>query len=226
MTAESQPIRTQAENWDSFQERIVGSSLVDRRRLNRAYQFSKYAHRTQRREGGERYFEHPRAVMLILYDECTVRDPEILIPALLHDAAEDSALFGNSTKMPFSEWREEARETLVLNFGEPIADAVLTVTKPTIDGTEILDKQQSDARYHQQLEGATPKALLVKMADRLHNIRTLRSTSREKQAKQIKETREVYLSLFERALQDYPDEAAYLLAQMQEAMNLIEGTTI
>lgn len=210
------------ENWESFQARISNFSEPYKRQLNRAYQFSKYAHRDQKREGGERYFEHPRAVLLILMDECKIKDPEILIPALLHDVAEDTALFGNPIKVAYSRWRDEALETLTLNFGKTIANIVLALSKPGVDNIEIFDKAQSAKMYLEGLKEIGEKAIIVKMADRLHNLRTLSFSSEEKIQKQIIETRTVYYPLFELCKKSYPEETKYLIDQMETAMKNLE----
>lgn len=72
------------------------------------------------------------------------------------------------------------------------------------------------------LELASPKALLVKMADRLHNLRTLSGTKSEKRQRIIKETREYYLPLFHRILSDYPIEGQYMLDEMEKAMSALD----
>jgi hypothetical protein len=100
---------------------------------------------------------------------------------------------------------------------------VIAVTKPSIDGISFHDKSVAGEFYHRGLDAASPETILIKMADRLHNLRTLGNTPPEKQRKQIKETREIYRSLFEKIRQAYPDAAEYLLGQMELVMKEIEG---
>ena len=62
----------------------------------KAYRMSKYGHRGQKRDSGERYFEHPKTVALIIAGEFKIYDHEVISAALLHDDVEDSFIFGNN----------------------------------------------------------------------------------------------------------------------------------
>ncbi len=147
-----------------------------------SYRFAKYGHRGQERDGGGRYFDHPREVSLILLNQ-GVLDHEVIITALLHDVMEDSFILT---------WQD-----LEYIFGSRICTLVKLVTKEP-----GLPKDQ----YFPRLLSGAPEAWLVKMADRLHNLSTLDGCSREKQLKQIKETREKYFPLCDRLAQ-YPPYA-------------------
>jgi len=139
------------------------------RRVMRAYQLSKHGHKNQSRESGERYFEHPKAVSVILICELKILDPDTIITALLHDIQEDSFIMT---------W-----EDIEDIFGRDVVRYVRAVTK------------EPGKDYLENLLRAPTPALLVKLADRLHNLRTLGDCRPEKQLKQIRETREKYFSI-------------------------------
>jgi len=147
-----------------------------------AYRFSKYGHRGQAKESGERYFEHPKEVSLTLIEQ-GVFDHEVIITALLHDVMEDSFIL--------------AWEDLEYIFGNRICALVKLVTKEP-----SLPKEQ----YFPRLLSGEPAAWLVKLADRLHNLSTLEACTVQKQQKQVKETQELYLPLCDR-LANYPNYA-------------------
>ncbi|NTW14697.1 MAG: HD domain-containing protein [Candidatus Moranbacteria bacterium] len=227
-----QPIKfdetREEEDHEAFSARLL--SAMERGELNEedveriefAYDIAKAAHRNQARESGERYFEHLRAAALILMDEAKIFDRDMIIAALLHDAGEDTGIFGNITKS-YEKWRQRSRLRLGWAFNERTADMVIAVTKPSIDGILFHDKAEAGEFYHRGLDAASPETILIKMADRLHNLRTLSDTPPEKQRKQIKETREIYWPLFEKTRQAYPDAVEYLLGQMEQVMKEIEA---
>ncbi len=139
-----------------------------------AYIFSKYAHRGQTRSSGERYFEHPKAVAMILIDELHVYDEKIIITALLHDVREDTFLLSD--------------HRVRVNFGDEVADRLDLLTK------------QSGVNYYAGLEKADWQTLIIKLSDRLHNQRTLGSCSPAKQIRKNEETRALYLPLAQRLI--------------------------
>lgn len=148
--------------------------LPDRelRIIMRAYKLSKYGHRDQARESGERYFEHPKAVSIIIFRELKVYDSQSLIMALLHDVIEDSYLLD-----------EELMEII---FGRVVTNGVRILSKD----------EESKPIYYTRLKGCGLwRVILVKLCDRLHNMRTLAGSSREKQQKQAEETRTHFFEL-------------------------------
>ncbi len=144
-----------------------------------AYQVSKYGHASQVREGGGRYFDHPKSAAWIYIDEFGGRDYRIIIVLLLHDVPEDSHLM-----TPYR---------LQLNFGVEIALDVLAVTK-------LPDGKESTEDYLARVKVRGPRTIFVKLIDRLHNLRTLGGRTREKQLEQIVETRQYHLRLLVPAL--------------------------
>ena len=155
-----------------------------------AYRLSKYGHRDQARDDGERYFEHPKAVALILIDELQIYDAEMIIAALLHDLKEDTWML---------EWRD-----IELIFGARVRELVHMLTK------EPESSIKEKAEYLERIVVASEEARLIKLADRLHNVRTLSSCSPAKQARYLEETREFFIPL---ARATHP----YLAEQIEKA---------
>lgn len=155
-------------------------SLHDKVQITKAVEFSRRAHDGQLRQSGEEYFTHPFAVAKILMELKTI--PVIVIAGLLHDVLED-------TKVNFHEMHTE--------FGFHIAKIVNTVSKSR--KIEILDHGSDGERkilHHQFLDTIKdPMATLVKIADRLHNMRTLNFTRAEKQKRKSLETIKMYYPL-------------------------------
>jgi GTP pyrophosphokinase len=150
--------------------------------IENAYNCAKNAFRSIRREGGDRYFEHLRATALIVLVHMRVRDADVIAAALLHDIIED-----------VPGW---SQEKLALNFNRRVAEYVWYVTK-TPESVFGGDKERRNRVYHQNLRKAPRPALIIKMADRLHNLLTLWDTSCEKQRRKIEETQDFYLPIAE-----------------------------
>ncbi len=151
--------------------------------LTKAYKFALMAHKNQKRDSGDPYLIHPVAVADILSD--LKLDSATITTGLLHDTIED-------TKVTY--------QNVVAEFGKEIADLVDGVTKISeLEGKVI---ENSKAENMRKLILATSKdirVLLVKLADRLHNMRTLDSISNEDKKKRIaQETMEIYAPLADR----------------------------
>jgi len=214
------------ENKDSFVTRLnfflPETSLSS---VMNAYALAKLAHDSQKREGGERYFEHPRSVALIGIDECGIRDPDIISALLLHDVFEDSEYFGsNSSDIPYSVKRQRAFNKISSVWNQRVAEMVLAVSKAPFDDIEVLTKKDKYDIYEHQLENASPEALIVKMCDRLHNLRTLSFRSKSKQTEVVTETLNEYMPIFKGAHSAYPSETEYLIAAMNSAMQNLSDT--
>jgi len=147
--------------------------------IRRAWEFGERMHDGQLRQSGEAYFTHPVAVAVILAEQ--QMDDATIVTALLHDTIED-------TKASFSEV-----ETL---FGREIAELVDGVTKLTnIQLSSVESKQAENFRKLFMAMARDLRVMLVKLADRLHNMRTIKSMRAEKQAQKARETMEIYAPL-------------------------------
>lgn len=167
--------------------------------IETAYRFSKYGHRTQFRDGKVvRYFEHPKAVALILIDELRITNWQTIVIALLHDVLEDSYLL--------TPYRVE------YNFGKLVAR-----------GVKLLTKKPKRGYFRRLLRQATPQLILIKLCDFLHNLRTLGSCSPEKQRKQINEAREKYLPLADLLIKKLPAKRRWQGNYLKEKMNELCG---
>jgi RelA/SpoT family (p)ppGpp synthetase len=151
--------------------------------LNKAYAFALKAHKTQKRDEGVPYIIHPIAVADILSD--LKLDSATIATGLLHDTIEDT---------------HATYETIKEEFGQEVADLVDGVTK--ISEFENKADENSKAENFRKLIIATSKdirVLLVKIADRLHNMRTIQFVKGEnKQIRKAKETMEIYAPLADR----------------------------
>lgn len=206
------------ESWITFKDRLKGFAPTARARIDDAYDFAKTAHRGQARESGEEYFEHARGSAIIALDECRIKDPDVIIAILIHDVAEDSVLMGYYDNIRYKDWIRTATRRARKYFGKKVAEIMVAVTTPKVDGVEIKDKGEAKQVAYANLRFASYEAVLVKMFDRLHNLRTLGFRSEEDQLKVIEETESVYLQIFERAREKYPREARYLLSEMRKAI--------
>ena len=147
--------------------------------IRQAYAYGRQMHEGQTRRSGEPYFSHPVAVAAILTEQRL--DDATIITALLHDTIEDTK----------STYAEVARQ-----FGDEIAELVDGVTKLT--NLQLSSTESKQAENFRKLFMAMSKDLrviLVKLADRLHNMRTIKSMLSEKQAQKARETMEIYAPL-------------------------------
>ena len=151
--------------------------------LSKAYDFAIKAHKNQKRKSGDPYVIHPVAVANILSD--LKLDSATIVTGLLHDTIEDT----NATY-----------DVVLSEFGKEVADLVEGVTK--ISQLENQAGENSQAENFRKLILATSKdirVLLVKLADRLHNMRTIHAfSSNDKKQRIAKETMEIYAPLADR----------------------------
>lgn len=156
----------------------------DLKRLRNAYLFAKEAHAMQRRKSGEPYITHPIAVATIAATELHL-DVNVVIACLLHDVVEDT---------PFS--FEDIRK----RFGDDVESLVRVVTKP--DGGKEkrfeMSKQLDNFKHMLGAMRGDIRGILIKLADRLHNMRTLQSMRPDKQMKIAGETDYFYAPLANR----------------------------
>lgn len=148
----------------------------------KAYSFARLAHEGQLRNSGELFFIHPFNVAMILAD--LNMDTATIIAGLLHDVIEDT---------------EISHEVIAEEFGGEIADLVEGVTK--LKKLQYKTKQENQAENLRKMVMAMAKdirVIIVKLADRLHNMRTLEYMSDEKRKEKALETLEIYAPLSHR----------------------------
>lgn len=151
--------------------------------LVKAYHYADDHHKDQLRRSGEPYIIHPLQVAYIL---ATIElDEETLCAALLHDVVEDTDI---------------THEDLVREFGEEIADMVAGVTKlgKLQQYTTVQEQQVEDYRRMFLAMGKDIRVILIKLADRLHNMRTLKFLTRDRQIANARETMDLYAPLANR----------------------------
>lgn len=147
-----------------------------------AYQFAAQCHEGQFRQSGEPYITHPVAVAIILANMHL--DAESLMAALLHDVIEDTHV---------------TKEDVIERFGPTVAELVDGVSKLT--EIEFASKAEQQAENFQKMTLAMAKdirVMLVKLADRLHNMRTLKVLSAAKRRRIARETLEIYAPIAHR----------------------------
>ena len=150
--------------------------------ISKAYNFAKEKHEGQFRKSGEPYFSHCFAVACILADmHC---GPQTICAGLLHDVMEDCGV---------------DYQTIETEFDKDIATLVEALTK--ISGLKLTDQKEYEATNHRKIFIAMAKdirVIIVKLVDRLHNVRTLQYHTIEKQKKIASETLEVYCPIAHR----------------------------
>ncbi|MDR5893727.1 MULTISPECIES: RelA/SpoT family protein [Halomonas] len=168
---------------DDLADRLGGYLPQDEiRQVKRAFYYAEQAHDGQRRRSGEPYVTHPLAVANILAN--MHMDHQSLMAAMLHDVIEDTGV---------------SKEALAEQFGKPVAELVDGVSKLTQIAFE--DKAVAQAENFQKMVLAMSRdirVIIVKLADRLHNMRTLGALRPEKKRRIARETLEIYARIASR----------------------------
>ena len=152
-------------------------------KVDRAYRFAAEYHRDQRRRSGEPYINHPVEVALILAHDLRM-DEDTICAALLHDTVEDTP----ATKDQIAEL-----------FGETVADLVDGVTKLTSIQVSSMDAKQAwNLRKMFLAMSRDIRVVIIKLADRLHNMRTLAALPPDRRLFKARETMDVYAPLADR----------------------------
>jgi GTP diphosphokinase / guanosine-3',5'-bis(diphosphate) 3'-diphosphatase len=213
----------QQERWAALSEQIKGINPKDKSIIQLAHHTAQSAHEGQKRQSNDPYISHPEAVMLILNNECGIRDRDVLAACLLHDTVEDTKEFGDTKDKPYSESIAISIKNIELIFNPRIAKLVADVSKPKVDGTEIIDKSHANIVYKKKLAEASHDSLLIKMADRLHNLRTLKHKDPAKQRTIIIETVDEYLPLFADISSAYPSVHNVLESKIMEEIQALSA---
>lgn len=147
------------------------------KKIEMAYDDAKIAFKGITRDAGGNYFDdHLVPVALILVEYFEIRDPDLIVAALLHDILEDT------------DWTVERLRS---RYGDRIALLVYYATEPTAE--KFGSKAAAELVYHDRFDSATRDFFIIKLADRLHNLITLGARPRDKQIAKIAETEEHYL---------------------------------
>lgn len=157
--------------------------MPDTSLVERAFKYAQDAHKNQKRNSGEAYIIHPIGVAIILAE--LEMDPECVAAGLLHDVIEDV--------------EKDNYNTVKAEFGQVIADLVEGVTK--LDKIPFVSNEQRQIENVRKMFFAMAsdiRVIIIKLADRLHNMRTLMYMPEEKQRRIAKETLEVYAPLAHR----------------------------
>ncbi|MEK9151078.1 MAG: HD domain-containing protein [Patescibacteria group bacterium] len=195
-------LQSGSENRESFFGRVeeIFPTLDPRyKAIEKAYNDAKDAFREKWREDGRRYFEHLRAVALILMVHLRVKNHHLIIAALLHDIVEDCP-----------EWTVQRVQA---EYGDGVALLVEWLTKPTQEKNG-LSKEERACRYHERFRFAPREFFLIKLADRLHNLITLWACDDAKKRRKIRETRDHYLL--------WAEEHCILIHELEEAIERLE----
>ncbi len=159
------------------------STKEERKQIRRAFDFSLEAHGDARRKSGEPYILHPVAVARILVRDIGLHDATSVVCALLHDVVEDT----------FAELKDIERD-----FGSDVAHIIDGLTKVSGVFDPSSSKQAENFRKMLLTMSNDIRVAIIKLADRLHNMRTLEHTKRETQLKIASETHYLYAPLAHR----------------------------
>ena len=196
---------------DVINKRKQHTKKVDIKLIRKAFDYANHHHGNQCRQSGEPYIIHPLNVAYILAD--IGLDDSTISAALLHDVVED-------TEITEQEIRQE--------FGSEIAEMVQGVTKlGSMQFASIEEQQVEDYRKMFLAMGKDIRVILIKLADRLHNMRTLKYLKRERQIANAKETMELYTPLANRlglySIKWELEDLAFKYLYPEEYHDLVEG---
>ena len=176
-------METFQEHYDSLMRTIASRSMsVDMAQIERAIRYAENKHRLQKRKDGSPYIIHPLAVAEFVAE--IGLDTDAILGALLHDCIEDTD----------STYDEIARQ-----FGPTVAALVEGVTKLTrVEYSTLEEQQMENLRKMFMAMSRDIRVILIKIADRLHNTRTMQFQSPEKQISKSRETMDIYAPLAHR----------------------------
>ena len=172
------------EQFENLEKTVRGyNQAADFPRIRAAYEFAREAHKDQKRKSGEPYITHPLAVAQIVAEELRL-DSESIEAALLHDVIEDT---------------EATEEQVAKLFSPTVASLVEGVSKLTrIQYANKEDEQMENLRKMLIAMSKDIRVILIKIADRLHNMRTMEYQSPAKQKQKSLETMEIYAPIAHR----------------------------
>ena len=167
---------------DDLRRALGGQPANDQGRVERAYRMAERAHRGQERDEGSPYIEHPLRVALIVAEELGRPEADLICAALLHDVVEDTPIT-----------LAEVQETC----GDSVAHWVELLTKEKVEDPD--EKRRATRRYLWRIAEDSPEVLLLKLADRLDNLRSVSVLpDPDKRRKYLLETYWQYLPIAQR----------------------------
>ena len=187
------------------------SRRVDSRFIMKAYNYALEKHGDQKRNSGEPYIVHPLQVAYVLAEMGL--DEQTIAAALLHDVIEDT---------------DATDEDIAKEFGEEVAEMVEGVTKlSTIQFASLEENQVENYRKMFLAMGKDIRVILIKLSDRLHNMRTLKFLKRDRQIAISKETMDLYSPLANRlglySIKAELDDLAFKYLYPEEYREIVEG---
>lgn len=201
--------------FDSLKEKLIlNSSQYRIEKIEKAFMYADEAHRGQLRNSGEDYIEHPLEVAMILAE--LEMDTSTIIAAILHDVAEDT---------------DQTLDDIRKKFGEEVSSLVDGVTKlGKIEYKSKMEVQVENLRKMFLAMAKDIRVILIKLADRLHNMRTLKFQSERKQKEIAQETLEIYAPLANRLgifkIKWELEDHAFRYINPQEYYDLVEGIAL
>jgi GTP diphosphokinase / guanosine-3',5'-bis(diphosphate) 3'-diphosphatase len=174
--------RTEASTFAELQDKLAYLTKADLKKVREAYRFADEAHLGQFRQSGLPYITHPIAVAGLVAD--WKLDAQAVMAALMHDAMEDCGI----TKVE-----------LIERFGAPTAELVDGLTK--LDKLQFSTREESQAESFRKMLLAMARdvrVILIKLADRLHNMRTMGAMASDKRARIARETLDIYAPIAHR----------------------------
>jgi GTP diphosphokinase / guanosine-3',5'-bis(diphosphate) 3'-diphosphatase len=176
-------------------------------KIHRALEVAEEAHEGQTRDDGTAYILHPLRIALSLMQELNVYDEELICAALLHDAIEDQEQF--------------TLDDMEDKFGIRISSIVRILTKPDKIGKK---REEINKIYFERLERSDDDCKLVKLADKLDNVRdAVNCPDPKKRQRTAKDAKDFYLSLIGSLRDDSLRQI--LLNQLKQAIDILETTT-
>ena len=196
---------------DVIAKKKAVSKRADSKLILKAFNYANDKHKDQKRKSGEPYIIHPLNVAYILAD--VGLDDATICAALLHDVVEDT---------------DVTHEDLVKEFGLEIAEMVAGVTKlGTMPFNSIEEQQVEDYRKMFLAMGKDIRVIIIKLADRLHNMRTLKHLARDRQIANAQETMEIFAPLANRlglySLKWELEDLSFKYLYPEEYHKLVEG---
>ncbi len=176
------PTDAAAASFDALTSKLDYLDPADIRRVRDAYRFADEAHLGQYRASGEPYITHPIAVAGLCAE--WKLDAQAIMAALMHDAMEDCGI---------------TKAELIERFGAPTAELVDGLTK--LDKLQFSTREESQAESFRKMLLAMARdvrVILIKLADRLHNMRTMESVATDKRARIARETLDIYAPIAHR----------------------------